>query len=100
MKSRDDWPRRPQHQHHAAACFMLAAGAASSSQLGPRLSGNIVESAILPVDCASLDPLLSDLMDRGWVLRHVMPRSLASLPLMVAASRAMPAKCLELPQSF
>ena len=66
MKSRDDWLCRPQHQHHAAACFMLAAGAASSSQLATaclEISSNLQSYT---VDCASIDPLLSEL-NGSWM---------------------------------
>jgi hypothetical protein len=37
MKSHGDWPGDEQHQHHPAACFMLAAGVQRSTSLARHL---------------------------------------------------------------
>lgn len=77
MRIGDDWLQRQQHQHHPAACFMLAAGAALASNW-PASGCNT--AAILPLFHQSLTQ-----RQRGC--SGSMPRS-SSSPLRAAASRA------------
>ena len=58
MKTGDYWLERQQHQHHAAACFMLAAGAGNCISL----VGSILQ-LILPVTNLSIEQYFTQRQD-------------------------------------
>jgi hypothetical protein len=97
MRTGDDWLERQQHQHHPAACFMLAAGPAISIQLARILAAIHLQSFLSRLFHSSLT------QRQRWVQRYATQ---PFLPLPKRCSitgkpcwkHAMPAKSLELPK--
>jgi len=88
-KPRHDWPPGQQHQHHAAACFMLAAGAAISISLA-RLCLQYSKPPNPSYQPSFINPLLSD-SEEGFCPHATQPCLYSTVyPSKTAPSRASP----------